>query len=1288
MKKYYIFIFFILIVFFLNAESLKDAESLFTQAQSLYNNNNYKEAIKTFNKALSLYEKIQPENNFKKAYINILLGASYFKLNELDNSIKYYEESISILKKNNDKKNLLNAINAISNTYLVQKNYEKIIEYYKLAVLIYDEMNKPDKKVIYLSYIGNYYYNLKKNEESVEYYLKAIDIYKQIKNDREIFNNLNNIGRVYFYSNDKSKAVEYYEKAYEIGKKFLSKKEILPYINNIATISQEVKNYDKAVKYFLIISEINRTNKNRNDLYIVYNNIGINYDLSRKKDLALNYYKLAYETGKNFVDEKSLIDTLNKITSTAYDIEDYKTCNENYFKLVEIYVKNKSLKELADTYNSIGVVYYNIKNYDIALSYITKAEKIALGIKNEDQIADINFNYGNIYYSIKKYNDSITYLKKFFESNTKSKKESNIINTLSIIGSCYYYLNDFDNSNKYYAQAEKLANDYAEEECLLIIYENYAELFNKMWDHGKVMEYYDKALILSDKLNKKDRYAIILNNFGALYADMEDYNKAIEYYTKAMEINTAISRDQEAAKQNGNIGQVYYLMSEFDKALIYIQKSLKYFEQSDDKELYAYSLNNTGELYRMWGKYDKALEYYNNALKIAQKLNSKNLYATLYNNFGMLYKTLEEYDKAFDYFNKALVINKEELNKDLIAINLSNIGETYRLIGLYKDDIKFLYDAEKYFNEALKIDIELGNKSKIAKRLNGIALLNTGVKNYTKSIEYLNIALKYADASNKVDISNYYHNLGYNFIFLKQYKKAEDYLKKSIEIKEELRLTAKGSTRMDYLASQISSYQLLIFVYTLTNKPTKALEAAEFSRAKYLAERVSKKLLKELKYPSADKIIKYIDKDTIVISFSNVNKTLFPIRLILTTGKAIIKELDKNIPELNEKEIGDIEIINQKSRGIRKIKRDKNEEKVIDNNNIAFYDNLSNLIYYYRSLLSNPDINFKENNKANKISRVLYDYLLGDLKDLIKNKKKIIIIPDNILGLLPFETLIDENGSYLIENHDIKYTQSFTILNMIKERKYNDINKLPIIAFGGAVYDDKSYKAEISLNEKEYDKLIKDSIALLERGGKKTDIYDILKNSNWQNLPGTLMEIKSINNIFKNGEFYTGDKVNEENIKNLSKAGILKKYKMIHFATHGLVTPDYPELSALVLSISKKINDKEDGYLQAGEIADLDLNVDFVNLSACETGLGKIYGGEGIVGLPQAFILAGANNISVSLWEVADKSTMIFMTEFYKLINEKKISYSEAASQVKRMFIKDKKFFNPFFWAPFVLYGK
>ena len=306
------------------------------------------------------------------------------------------------------------------------------------------------------------------------------------------------------------------------------------------------------------------------------------------------------------------------------------------------------------------------------------------------------------------------------------------------------------------------------------------------------------------------------------------------------------------------------------------------------------------------------------------------------------------------------------------------------------------------------------------------------------------------------------------------------------------------------------------------------------------------------------------------------------------------------------------------------------------------------------------------------------------------DKKKLIIVPDGILGFLPFETLANENNQYLGKKFDIKYTQSMTISDLLNKRQYKESRK-PMLAFGGAVYDEINYHTEMLENSVQLAYLQKDVFASFEQNRSIRNAYNMLGMAEWTNLPGTLSEVNNISSIVNGTDVITGDDVTENKLKQFSKSGKLADYKVLHFATHGLVVPSMPELSAIVLSQFKREKGGEDGYLRMGEIAKLDIRADFINLSACETGLGKIYGGEGVVGLTQSFLIAGANGLSVSLWQVADDSTSKFMTELYKKVQEKDIAYDVAIAEVKRRFIKGEfgqQYKAPFYWAPYVYYGK
>ncbi|MFM7487509.1 MAG: CHAT domain-containing protein, partial [Cytophagales bacterium] len=153
----------------------------------------------------------------------------------------------------------------------------------------------------------------------------------------------------------------------------------------------------------------------------------------------------------------------------------------------------------------------------------------------------------------------------------------------------------------------------------------------------------------------------------------------------------------------------------------------------------------------------------------------------------------------------------------------------------------------------------------------------------------------------------------------------------------------------------------------------------------------------------------------------------------------------------------------------------------------------------------------------------------------------------------------------------------------------------------------------------------------------------------------------------------------------LIKSNDLAQYNYVHFATHGVVDEENPASSRIFLSNSAT----DDGSLYAGEIYNLNLNANLAVLSACQTGLGKISKGEGVIGLSRALIYAGAKNIVVSLWTVADESTAQLMTYFYKEVGlQPTQNFNRSLQLAKLKMITESRFSNPYYWAPFVLIGE
>jgi CHAT domain-containing protein len=169
----------------------------------------------------------------------------------------------------------------------------------------------------------------------------------------------------------------------------------------------------------------------------------------------------------------------------------------------------------------------------------------------------------------------------------------------------------------------------------------------------------------------------------------------------------------------------------------------------------------------------------------------------------------------------------------------------------------------------------------------------------------------------------------------------------------------------------------------------------------------------------------------------------------------------------------------------------------------------------------------------------------------------------------------------------------------------------------------------------------------------------------------------------RKADVWVGSDASESNVEERD----LRKYQLLHFATHGFLNAERPQFTGIVLSL---VGNREglDGFLRTDEVFNLRLSSPLVMLSACETGLGREKRGEGVMGLTRAFMYAGAPTVGVTLWSVADKSTSELMADFYKnLLAANAPTTSDAMRNARLRMIEGKRYSMPFYWAPFVLVG-
>ena len=872
------------------------------------------------------------------------------------------------------------------------------------------------------------------------------------------------------------------------------------------------------------------------------------------------------------------------------------------------------------------------------------------GFSQSSQLADEHFAKANQLYKEGRVSAACEMFKKSVEAerNSQNPRLLYLSAELGWAGYCYLNLGQYDKAIKYYEEALVINKKLGREDNVLNSLNGIGRVYESWGQYDKAIKYYEESLTIVRKLGQEDKIATVLNGIGLVYNSWGQYDKGVRYFEEALNIAKRLGRESDIAAYLHNIGLVYYEWGRYDEAIKYFEEALNVTRKIGQEDIIAYVLNSIGRVYYLWEQYDRAIKYYEEALNIDIKLVKPNGIAMGLRHIGLVYHEWGRYDEAIKYFERALTISRK-LNIERDVADVSNsIGHVYRTLGRYDEAIK-------YYEETLIIARKSGMKANISIVLN---------------------------------------NIGGVYYSLKDYGKAVRYFLESVALKEKLRKTAKGDIRRDYLESQLDTYQYLISAYIRLSDFGNAFSTIELSRAKLLAEQISGS--EDVTIPSIKEIQKAMPEKSAVLIYANMS---LKDKIIMAVTKEGIRgiELDSSLLNAFSGKNGDE--VNAVLKGLRGIKITGKEKEGELREEKKGTVGLDEIINYYRTLLISPSgegsgIKVKEagvkGGRLGEMSRMLYDLLIKPVMFELKGKTSLTILPDGVLGFLPFESLIDGEGKFLAEAYEIKYAQSMAVMDIINKRKYTGKRK-PLLAFGGAIYDRMTYTADMVKNGKQISALGKKVHQKIASRGSIRGAYASLGIAEWSNIPGTLSEVKKISEIVKGAMVYKGDEVTEDKVKDLSSRGELSEYKVIHFAVHGLVVPEMPELSAVVLSQFKTESGGEDGYLRMAEVAELKLNADFVNLSACETGLGKIYGGEGVVGLTQSFLIAGANGLSVSLWQVEDVSTSKFMTGLYELTEGKGMSYSAGVTEMKSRFIKGDlgdSYKAPFYWAPFVYYGR
>ena len=773
----------------------------------------------------------------------------------------------------------------------------------------------------------------------------------------------------------------------------------------------------------------------------------------------------------------------------------------------------------------------------------------------------------------------------------------------------------------------------------------------------------DEALAKFQESNSKETKegAKCISTLGIAYGSVGKYKQAESNQKLALQIRLRIFGDQseEVAASYNDLG-IVYSQTDPDKALEYFEMALPIYEKlhGEDHPKIAIASTNIGLGYLKLKLYGDAINNFETALSIWRKIYPKGHpnEALVLNQLGSTYVNMRDNKLALENFDKALTIFKNSYGS-----KHSDIAQTLNQIGNIKLKENDFEAALQNFQKALVANsphfenLDITKNPAIIDYYNAKVLLYS-LQDKTKALERLH----YEQTSKLSDLKLALACL-YSCDSL-----IDDIRHHSTDESDKLALGDLSNEVYEdgvRIAQSISEMVLKPKIYT-----EKAFYFAEKSKSAVLQESIAESdaksfagipgnLLdeeKNIKSQIALLTQKLAQKPSSVEE-QKLRASLFNLD---TEYTLFIKKLEKDYPNYfnlkfnqNSPTTVDLQklldartailsyfiaektkrlyifIITQQQFKIKNLTLPTDFERYTKGlNNSLFFNDFST---------------YKQS--ATPLSQLLIPHLPSALKELI-------IIPTGRLGTLPFEALITQkikiddfqSMPYLVKRYAVSY--EFSVGLLAQKSKIANTDKSPSIFLCAPV----KFPEKDNLNE----------------------------------LPGTESEVSTIAKLFARNS--TVAKFSDAN-ETLIKSGTLANYDYLHFATHGIVDEADPELSRIFLNNSKT----EDGNLFAGEIYNLNLNANLAVLSACQTGLGKFSKGEGVIGLSRALVYAGAKNIIVSFWSVADESTSQLMTDFYTiLLKTKAQNFRGTLQQAKVKMINEGKYAAPYYWAPFVLIGQ
>ena len=957
---------------------------------------------------------------------------------------------------------------------------------------------------------------------------------------------------------------------------------------------------------------------------------GITSEFQKKEEEAQQNLAIAAklaETHKTLFGERSLVLAVQYVAGWTKDQKIKKLRADSLNALaVSFRTKKETCERATQAYQQALAIYKEIGD--------RRSESVVLG-----GLGVVAFTLGNG-------TGLIDYAKQALAIRQEVDDRQLIGNSFHDIGVAYYsFLRDNSNAVFYYQKAESARTAIGDNVALSRSLLAKAQAYEKMGQLTLAIMYFQKAAQLSSKLGNKGSVATSLYDCARLYTRIGRYREALQILEEVRSVTTGLPDKKLAANILNQRGILYRELGELTLALADYQAEVPLRQQAKDESGEAAALNNIGTLLHGLRKLDAANQYFQRALTLGEKNQDSQLILEVESNLGMLQFDLGHYDKAEEYLGKALDVSRSLQDKEVEINNLINLANLQNYAG--RDSLAFVnYNlafggAEALNNPALTWPPLLGLGDFYERRGDP----RQALAYYDRALgvlEGIRLSLTSADlkASYWAQQRKYYEAIIHYLSLLHTRDKSKGYDLRAFDLAER----AKSRAFLDLLAGAISGIQtpadslLIAKQGAVFADLTQAQRQLEIEKTK---PRLDSKAVQELNSLVSARMLEYEKAQQEIDSnfprYAELHNprpiTLSEVQSTLLGDKTLLLEYS----------------VSDSSTTLWAITKNTRSLFVLPSR-----DTLNQYIEMLRFAMTNPQSS--DASLFVTAGHTLYRMLLSPLESYLKKNSKLIVIPDGVLHYVPFAALLAQkptakNSSfstlpYLARTHQISYAASASVLKTIALRKTPAQTK-QLVAFGDPVFASTS----------------------------QTDL---------PRLPFTKEEVTSVASLFPAGatDVFLGSQATKEKAV---ETGFLGGYRLVHFATHGIINERKPDLSGILLGKSE--SSKDDGLLVAAEIFNLTLNADLVVLSACQTGLGKLVQGEGLIGLTRPFLYAGSRSVMVSLWSVADQSTSQLMQQFYKSLVSRKLEKAQALQGAQLMLMKDSRYSHPFYWAPFVLIG-